>query len=458
MDKVKDTLKLLLSTLILVLVMTFSSKNVNASETKVKKGDIITFGTYEQDNNLSNGSEPIEWIVLEVKNDKALLLSKFALDNKPYYTWDDLKNNVPDSSNINLEYPLVSISSWKDCSLRKWLNDDFYNNAFSKSEKKAIVSSSLKNVDTTKSEGTFKFEDTKDKVFLLSLNDIQNKDYGFANEEDLYCGATEYAVKQGVPSDANDPEDKYFKENWKWVDGKLACSWWLRSGMYYARIGGEASYIVTYYGIYGCGEMLGEVGSYGGVRPAMWISLNSSTLSGSSSSSLSKPQIAADVKNNSVSITISQNINADGYYIYVKKDNGKYKKVKTLKKNGSISRSVTLKNLESGTYSIRVKAYKKTEKKKKVSKYSNVVNAVINPQNSKSEPYERELMNVPRVIGLSVEDAEKLIKRTSPNFVILWDEDYSDDYVEGTIAVQYPESGATVWSDCTIRLTVSVGS
>lgn len=33
--------------------------------TKVKIGDTVTFGNYEQDNNLDNGQESIEWEVLD---------------------------------------------------------------------------------------------------------------------------------------------------------------------------------------------------------------------------------------------------------------------------------------------------------------------------------------------------------------------------------------------------------
>ena len=37
----------------------------------VSVGDTIFFGEYEQDNNLSNGKEEIEWIVLAKENNKA---------------------------------------------------------------------------------------------------------------------------------------------------------------------------------------------------------------------------------------------------------------------------------------------------------------------------------------------------------------------------------------------------
>lgn len=56
--------------------------------------EIVTFGKYEQDGMRSNGPEAIEWLVLDVQEDKALLLSRYALDSMPYHdnykavTWE----------------------------------------------------------------------------------------------------------------------------------------------------------------------------------------------------------------------------------------------------------------------------------------------------------------------------------------------------------------------------------
>lgn len=47
-------------------------------------GSSIYFGQYEQDNNSGNGPEPIEWIVLDIQDDRALLISKYGLDIQPY--------------------------------------------------------------------------------------------------------------------------------------------------------------------------------------------------------------------------------------------------------------------------------------------------------------------------------------------------------------------------------------
>lgn len=63
-------------------------------------GSIIKFGKYEQDNDTSNGKEDIEWLVLAKENSNVLLISKKALDCKPYHSSYD------------------SIS-WKECSLRR---------------------------------------------------------------------------------------------------------------------------------------------------------------------------------------------------------------------------------------------------------------------------------------------------------------------------------------------------
>lgn len=112
-------------------------------------GDIIEFGSYEQDNNTSNGKEPIEWLVLEKNENRIFVISKQCLDEQPY----------------NTTYCEVT---WETCTLRKWLNDNFFNNAFSKEEQRQILTTVVDGtmISYGKSEGT----DTKDKIFLLDWN------------------------------------------------------------------------------------------------------------------------------------------------------------------------------------------------------------------------------------------------------------------------------------------------
>ena len=82
-------------------------------------GSEIVFGAYEQDNNLDNGKEPIEWIVLETQKDRMLLLSKDVLDAGRFHEGEELVY-------------------WKDSTIRKWLNEVFFTEAFSEKEQKTI--------------------------------------------------------------------------------------------------------------------------------------------------------------------------------------------------------------------------------------------------------------------------------------------------------------------------------
>ena len=104
-------------------------------------GSTVTFGNYEQ----GDGQAPIEWVVLDRQEDRALLLSKYALDAKPFHEVED--RNV----------------TWAECTLRAWLNGDFYNSAFSDEERARIVQVT---------NATANAPDTQDCVFLLSLDEL----------------------------------------------------------------------------------------------------------------------------------------------------------------------------------------------------------------------------------------------------------------------------------------------
>lgn len=214
-------------------------------------GDVYTFGSYEQDNDRTNGKESIEWIVLDVNisDGKALLLSKYALDCEQYH---------------------VSRTSvtWENCTLRSWLNGDFYNAAFNSVEKNRIVSTTLTNENNPRN-GTNGGNDTTDNVFLLSYSDATNINYGFSSNNNVYdearrCQPTEYAKAQGcwTSTDSN-----YYGN----------CDWWLRTPGADSRsvLGVSGNGFIGLYGDdvadYGCRDYYGS--GIGSVRPAIWITL-----------------------------------------------------------------------------------------------------------------------------------------------------------------------------------------
>ena len=104
--------------------------------------------------------EPIEWLVLEVKDGKAFLLSKDIIDFKAFdsrgYAGIELP---PEGTDFH--------DTWDQSEIRAWLGSDFYNRAFSKEEQESILLTEVKNEpnsENNKSSG----KDTKDKVYLLS--------------------------------------------------------------------------------------------------------------------------------------------------------------------------------------------------------------------------------------------------------------------------------------------------
>ena len=78
-----------------------------------------------------------------------------------------------------------------------------------------------------------------------------------------------------------------------------------------------------------------------------------------------KPVVSAKISDDGkITITIEKNENASGYRIYVKKPGSKkYKKLKTIKKNGKKVRKYTFSPSADGEYSFKVKAYTKTDGK-----------------------------------------------------------------------------------------------
>lgn len=86
----------------------------------VEPGDLVQFGSFEQDGNLENGPEPIEWIALKTEGDHVYLLSKYLLKNMSYSA-------------------VFGIATWDTSGIREWLNGEFYNKAFTDDERSAIM-------------------------------------------------------------------------------------------------------------------------------------------------------------------------------------------------------------------------------------------------------------------------------------------------------------------------------
>ena len=183
--------------------------------------------------------EPIKWRVLNVHGDDALLVADKGLDDQKY-------------SNASARV------TWETCTMRSWLNGydssvnrhgtdysskNFINTAFTLSERSAIKTIEVVNEDNI-SFGTEGGNNTSDKIFLLSENEVYNSStalsYGFiknssTHDEARRCKSSTYAKATGVHSDT---DTSYIGD----------CDWWLRSpgyGAYYAAYVNYDGYVYT---------------------------------------------------------------------------------------------------------------------------------------------------------------------------------------------------------------------
>lgn len=148
--------------------------------------DCIYFGNYWQEDtnkdgtaDKNDGKTPIKWRVLSVDGDDAFLLADKNLDVHSY--------NYSESGNHSV--------TWEICTMRSWLNgygagenvesvdyseNCFLKNAFSEEERQAITTANVVNKDNP-DYGTEGGNDTQDKVYLLSYEELTNPAYGFVS-------------------------------------------------------------------------------------------------------------------------------------------------------------------------------------------------------------------------------------------------------------------------------------
>lgn len=177
--------------------------------------DYVTFGSYEQDGDTGNGKEPIEWIIVHKEADgSALLMSRYVLDRRPY---NDTQSDF---------------TMWETSTIRQWLNSSFYDDAFSAEEKNVVREAELKNDDYD-----YEMNTTNDRVFLLSLNEIEEyfppmegEEISFNRpyfSERLWCESRKYDTsKTDDPEQAETPGGNIwslrttYSEHILFVDGK----------------------------------------------------------------------------------------------------------------------------------------------------------------------------------------------------------------------------------------------
>ena len=121
----------------------------------LQKNDRVNLGMYTR--KYSSSPFELEWVVLDRNNDQLLITTTTVLDRMIFSDAEYFADN-----------------NWEKSTIRKWLNEDFYNDCFNELEKKMI---------TEKTVVTYKYGEkdiennsikTQDKIFIMSYDELRN--------------------------------------------------------------------------------------------------------------------------------------------------------------------------------------------------------------------------------------------------------------------------------------------
>jgi hypothetical protein len=134
-----------------------------------RPGDLVDLGRYPQQADGAD-STPVSWLVLERRGEEVLLVSARVLDCRRWH--DELTE-----------------TTWRDSSMRRWLDGTFLPRAFTGAEQELLVPHRCDDDDGTPG--------TVDRVFLLGVREARALTHsGRGDGVDRRAVATPFAAQQ----------------------------------------------------------------------------------------------------------------------------------------------------------------------------------------------------------------------------------------------------------------------
>ena len=188
-------------------------------------GELYNFGGYE-------------WRVLNKQNGRILLLLDRIWDKRPY-------NETGENT------------TWERCTLRKELNNKFYN-SIPKSDRERVIKTRISNPNNP-CYGTPGGNDTEDYVFILSLDEVVNY-FGDSHKLKKRLGYVHYKYAYYI-------DDQYNNARIAYDEDDKVCVWSLRSpgfnGFHMIEVYNDGNIRIDgYFNYYNSG-----------VRPACWVNI-----------------------------------------------------------------------------------------------------------------------------------------------------------------------------------------
>lgn len=253
-----------LFSLMLILALLWAAAAVAQAEdtATLQVGDYVVFGRFDQDGDRHNELQPLEWQVLEVKDGKAWIISRYGLDVRMYH------KSAP--------FP-----TWAKSQMRQYLNGEFLDTTFTPEELACIEVTRVVTLDNSlwyfRKEVGRKYElvedgtEVEDKMFLLSVQEvlqlcgvstIPEQHESMEALEKMKAVATKHAEYSGAFVFRGGSDECR-------LDGKGCCWWMLRSP-------GHLSNHLSYIGSRGNINSFHYTDSHRldvCIRPACWVDI-----------------------------------------------------------------------------------------------------------------------------------------------------------------------------------------
>lgn len=255
--------------------------------------------TYQYDNGYYTGNiyyfkfEPLKWRILDPE--EGLVMCESIIDSQAFNNYL-LKSSGGYYGNSSKTF---YASDYAQSSIRAWLNDDFYNTAFTNAEKSKIEFSKCENKSTKSS--TYDSETTYDKIFLLSYWDAINSSYGFSSKYTYDTArraqGTDYAKCQGLCVDTETDSSYYGNSDWRLRSpGDSYITWSVSNGGH----------------VYNC---LNSDFTSLGVRPALKFNPKSTIIKSSAENIKISSTQKSETENETISFTNSSCIAGNDYIL-----------------------------------------------------------------------------------------------------------------------------------------------
>ena len=154
-------------------------------------GDVIRKKDTSKINLISNNDiyfkiEPIIWKIIDTNGYRYTLITEDVIFAHAYKYYTDDKR--------------FFYNNYEESSIRNYLNNNFYKDAFNEDEKRCIIKTLVINqVESTKfTSNPYICANTFDYIYIPSFKDITSEKYKFVKDQDRVCTATPYAIELGA--------------------------------------------------------------------------------------------------------------------------------------------------------------------------------------------------------------------------------------------------------------------